>query len=428
MSLNDFNRRARIDITIDISGTGGFSPFSGEPLSWTLSGTVKATTPIIDLTTKEETCGLPYGSTKEFRSFAMLGSTGNTSGTVDVMQLPRRPGPLLGQTLIGTWTVNTEPVLSQGGKADDVVIENGHYVVGLPVDTTPDDPIDISPAIDFLTRVYPGDFVYVAGKAEYARWVVGPQYRYPQADRTFSWEPNTDPVLASGGIADGELALPGTIMLPAADFYIEDEEDAVDGMRYFYANQGVYFDGQKWRKNLPDPRVYIPETGIKEFRNVNVTYISPQRYENLFENDHATKLFVLGNQTINDQEPIKFSVTPEGGGEPDVSDYFFRWVSPMGGYEPNIQPSVFGIYDFGDAWSNYYLQNLEWVKAKFPGLTGAAFVLKDSLLDPQSTFQFDINSFEDGNVTVNTQTIQDPDGNELTNTVTVTLSVKTSLA
>jgi hypothetical protein len=429
MSLNDFNRRARIDITIDISGSGQFSPLttsSGSKMNWSLAGNIIAKPPQIDLTTKEETCGLPYGSTKEFRRFELLGSTGNTSGTVETMQLPRRPGPLLGQTLIGTWTVNTEPVLSAGGKADDAVVENGYYVVGLPEDTTPDDPIDISPAIDFLTRVYPGDFVYVTGKGEFAKWSVAPKYRYPQTDRTFPWEPNTSPVLASGGIADGELALPGTIMLPTADFYIEDEDDAVDGMRYFYANQGVYFDGQRWGKNLPDPIVYTPETGQKEFRNIGVVYISLQRYEGLFENDHATKLFVFGNQTVDDEKPAKFTVTPEGG-EPEVTDLFFRWDSPGSGYEPNIQPTISAIHDFGDAWSHYYLENRAWLNLKFPGFLGAGFTLKSRDIEPEYVIPLGVNAFEDGNITTITNEIE-VDGEMLTNTFSVTLILKTSLA
>jgi hypothetical protein len=316
--------------------------------------------------------------------------------------------------------------LSEGGKADDAIIENGYYVVGLPTDTTADDPIDISPAIDFLTRVYPGDFVYVAGKGEYAKWSVAPQYRYPQTDRTFSWTPNTDPVLASGGIADGELALPGTIMLPTSNFYIEDEDDAVDGMRYFYANQGVYFDGQRWGKNLPDPIVYTPETGPKEFRNIGVVYISPQLYQGLFENDHASKLFVFGNQTINDEEPVKFTVTPEGGGEPEVTDLFFRWDSPGNGCEPNIQPSISAIHDFGDAWSHYYLENRAWLNLKFPGILGAGFTMKSRDIEPEYAIALGVNFFEDGNVTTITSEIE-VDGETLTNTFTITLSVQTSL-
>lgn len=431
MSFNDFNRRARIDISINISGSGQFSPLSnssGTAMNWTLAGTVAAKEADIDLTIKEETCGLPNGSPKEFRRFELPGSTGNTSGTVQTMQLPRIPGPLLRQTLIGTWTVNTKPVLSTGGQADGTVVNNGYYVVGLPVDATEDEPINISPAIDFVARVYPGDFVYVVGENEFAKWAVSPKNRYPQTDRTLPWEANTNPVLASGGIADGELALPGTIMLPDADFYIPKQSDGFDGMQYFYANQGVLFDGQRWSKNLPDPFVYIPfeESTDFEFRNIGVSYVSPQQYERLFENDHASKLFVLSNQTINDEDPVKFTVTPEGGGEPEITDMLFRWGSPLNGAETNIQPAISGIYDFGDAWSHYYLENRVWLNLKFPGILGAGFSLRSQNIEPESTIDLGVDAFEDGNVTTITSEIE-VDGETLTNTITITLSVTTHI-
>ena len=87
MSLNDFNKRARLDISLTISGSGEFNPFTsnGEPMNWTLEGDVKSTEPDINLTVKQETCR--RFTNKEFRFFGGQASVGNTSGTIQIGQI-----------------------------------------------------------------------------------------------------------------------------------------------------------------------------------------------------------------------------------------------------------------------------------------------------------------------------------------------------
>ncbi|CAB4134543.1 hypothetical protein UFOVP781_47 [uncultured Caudovirales phage] len=428
MSYNDFNDRAKLTIGIAIEGTGQFSPFLetyGAPMNWSLTGTVASKTPEINLSIKEKTCGVPYGSTKEFELFGGGGSTGNTSGTVNTGQLPPPVGALLGQSLIGTWTVNTDPELSEGGYADDTLISGGYYIVAQPKNQKIDDPIKVLPAIDYITRVYPGDFVYVTGKNETSKWNVAPQNRFPKTDRTISWRPNSEPVLSSGGLVDDVLALPGTIMLPTSDYYISDPDDAIDGMQYFYANQGVIFDGQVWRKNLPDPRLYEPEDGPREFRQLQVFY-GGQLYERLLEFKQSEKCFVSANLTIDDSTPLTFTVTPPEG-DAYTSDLYFYWMSPMNGAERNIQPSVPAIHDFGDPWSKYHIANRDWINLKFPGELGAGFLLKTRDVEPQQTLFLGVDEIVDENITEMTDTTQDPDGNDLINTFTITFTMATAI-
>jgi hypothetical protein len=431
MSYNDFNRRARIDITIGISGSGQFLPYGNAvPANWTLQGNVTAQQPQDELTIKEETCWAPYSTQKQFRTFGGGGSGGNTSGTVNTGQIASLPYATFGNSPSssrGDWTVNESPVLTNGGYADDELIEFGYYVVAQPYDKTIDDPIDISPAIDFVARVYPGDLVYTRGSGEFTRWYVVPQNRFPQVDRTFFWTPNTSPVLASGGIADGVLVKPGTIMLPTANFFIENYfANAIDGMYYFYANQGVIFDGQRWRQNLPPPRIYSPQVGPKEFRQVNTEYISDQLYERLLEYKHREKPFVTSYTPINDDEPVTLTVNFEGQ-QPEVTNLKFRWTVPGNLIEDNIQPAIPGIYNFGDAWSAYHLANVAWLSERFPGSQGTSFGLSSDN-DPEIGLTLYVDIFEDGNITQIVNTIEDGDGKTLTNTFTITLGVVTSQA
>jgi hypothetical protein len=430
MSLNDFNRRARLELSVNISGSGQFSPTTYVPENWTLEGTVVSREPDISLTAREETCGVPYGSPKEFRLFLMRGSTGNTSGTIETGQLPytfsRGSSTLLGRTFLGEWTVNTSPVLESGGKIDGDVVEGSYYIVATPENATADDPIEINPPIDNLTRVYPGDAVYVFGTGVFAAWSVAPQQRYPKPDRTFFWTPNSAPVLASGGIADGELALPGSIMIPTEDHYIEPPAEAIDGMRYFFGGIGIEYDGQIWRAQHPQPLVYEPETGPREARVVDLRYVSDQTYQSLLENEQADKPFLFCNIPIDDAQPVVYTVTPEGG-EPYTTDLYFRWGSPANGAETNIQPSVNPVHDFGDAWSGYHLATRDWLKSRFPSLVGASFSLESVAIEPAVLLQLGVNCVEDGNITETTETIE-WEGQTLTNTITVTLNITTQLA
>jgi hypothetical protein len=423
MSLNDYNRRARLDISVQITGSGQFYPFSntsGQPVNWTLNGTVNAVQFVDELTVKEETCGVPFGSEKQFRTFGIQGSVGNNSGVASVGQLPQFPQGLVNFQNRGTWTVNTSPVLSADGNADGDLVVRGYYTVAQPDGAGVDDPIPIDPAIDFLTRVYPGDRVSVSGTGGSSKWVVAPQYRYPKPDRTFFWIPNSSPVLASGGIVDGELALPGTIMLPTATYYIEDEAEAVDGMRYFIAGQGVQFDGQRWTKLTADAFVYEPLSGPREFWVTDVSYNSTDRDAARLENDFANRPFVSTNQTIDDGNPVQITLTYEGG-EPETIDLIFRWNGGNNGAPTNIQPAVAVINNFGDAWSTYRLNTRNWLQERIPSAFGAAFRLKTT--DPEVYIELYVDEFIDGNVTEISQTVTDPEtGNVLTNTYTVTLT------
>lgn len=430
MSLNDFNRRARLELSVNISGSGQFDAATSTPLNWTLEGTVVSREPDIDLTTREETCGVPYGSAKEFRSFLLAGSTGNTSGTVDTGQLPytflRGNNTVLGRTFLGNWIVNTSPVLSNGGRADDEVKADGYYIVAVPQNATADDPILVDPPIDGISRIYPGDAVYVLGSGSNARWATAPQRRYPKPDRTYLWTPNSAPVLASGGIADGELALPGAIMIPTEDYYIEEPSPAIDGLRYFFAGIGIQFDGQTWQSQYAQPLVYDPGQGPLEARVVNLAYVSPQEYEALLEFEQSQKPFVFCNIPIDDDTPVTYTVTPEGG-QPYSTDLFFRWASPANGAETNIQPSRLPIHDFGDAWSRYHIATRTWQASRFVGSRGASFSLESRIIEPPVQFSLGCEIVEDGNVTEYIDTIE-VDGETLTNTVTVTINITTQLA
>lgn len=426
MSTNSFNKRARLNIIISINGGGAFWPFPdgyGSPCSWSIQGDVVAEQFAEETTVKQDTCGVAFGEDKQFRSFGAQGSTGGTSGTIKVGQYPnfQTAETVLGPYL-GTWQVNTKPVLAAEGKIGDEEAPDGHFVVLLP--TAPnakiDDPIVINPKIDDLERVYPGDRVYTSGKGIYRKWRVAPQKRYPKTDRTFFWVPNTNPVIKSGGLVSNELALPGTIMIPTKDFYIEDADDAVDGMRYFYENQGVMFDGQTWTKLLADPVVYEPEQGPKEFRNMLVYYASEDFFENRMEADHWQKPFIYTNQRIKLEDKPQFSYTFEGQ-ETETEDMTFKWYQPMNGVDSNIQPGIPVIYNFGDAWSAYHLNNKQWFKTKFPGTTGAGFSLTSDTSG--NVLSLGVEDFEDGEVTEIKETYTDPEGNELENVIAISLTV-----
>jgi hypothetical protein len=427
MSTLDFNKRARLDVTIYISGSGDFDPLNptiGVAIPWSMTGEIKAIEFTDERTVKEQLCGLDFGVDKQYRTFGAVNSNGNNSGTTSVGQIPRPPrtGTIVGANrgLLGEWTVNTSPVLSGDGKVDGEVVLLGYYTVAIPQDATADEPIFVDPPIDFISRVYPGDSVFVTGNAQTAKWRVGPQFRYPKPDRTFFWQPNSAPVLTSGGFSDGQLALPGTVMLPTANFYIEDEANAIDGMRYFYAGQGVIFDGQNWIKNTADPVVYTPQnTGPKEFWNTDVAYLSPDFYVRSMEVDQRNKPFIFTNQTIDDESKVTITYSPSQG-QPYSVEMVFRWNAPIGVYEKNIQPRPV-IYNFGDAWTKYHLNTQEWLNEKFPGSIGSGYQLQTG---DGSFMQLGVDEFADGNVTEVTESVEDPyTGQTLTNTITTTLSV-----
>ena len=437
MSLNDFNRTVNLDINIQISGTGAFSPLQssyGTMMNWSIDGQMTKKTVTQNTTIKEETCGINPNDPKYYLSFGAPGSTGNTSGEVVTgIYKETRPPFLEGKPLVGEWLVNTKPILSTGGLADENPA-NGYYIVKRPSTVVGiDDPIIINPAIDQLSRVYENDIVFVANN----QWYVAPQSRNPLPDRTFSWTPNTDPILKAGGIADNELVKPGTIMLPDSTYYIEKQSDGFDGMQYFYEGQGVLFDGQVWSKKLQDPLVYEKEGGENEFRNLDVHYYSTQRYERILESDHQDKGHVFGYQPISYETPIAFTVTPpppepgQDPGEPYTINFYFYWMSPQLGIIDNAIPATPIRHDFNDAWSKYHLANLDWLKDRptiGSAFIGAGIVLKNKpeAGTEEEILYLSIDAFEDGNTTTITEKGQDPDGNPLENTFTITTQLTVS--
>lgn len=433
MSLNTFNKRARINVSLLISGTGQFSPFVGEenvPVDWTIEGTVRQGEFVEELTVKEETCGVPYGSEKMFRSFGILpGSTGNTSGSIATGQVPTQLNILFNRENLGPWIVNTSPVLSPNGYANDAQVIDGYYVVAQPEDAGIDDPIEIDPPIDGLSRVYPGDYVVTTGTGAGLQWRYVPQIRYPKPDRTYFWTPNTSPELESGGIADGELVLPGTVMIPTADYFIEDAADYIDGFYYFSAGNGVLFRGDVWAPLTPNPTVYQPEEGPPEFWFDLLSYGSTDRYFNLMEGHHRQKPFVFANIPVDDSSTPTYDYTFEGQSQ-ESEGLVFRWLVPGNGVANNMIPAVSSIYDFGDAWSRFHKNTRDWLAQRFVGINGAGFTLSTTGEGGQDikTIVLGVDEFVDGNQTVIQQTYTDPEGTTLTNSFTLTLSVVVSIA
>jgi hypothetical protein len=438
MSTLDFNKRASISITINISGSGQFDPTgsSTNKMNWSLTGAITANNEESNLTTKEWLCGVPYGSVnKIYTSFGAVSSNGNTSGTIDTGVLPYRPIPenVIGREL-GTWTVNSNPVLSNFGKVNGQTSLRGHYVVNKPADATVDDPIILDPPIDNVARVYPGDYVFLMGDGENARWYVGPQRRQPRTDRTFFWEPNVNPYLQSGGLANGVLAKPGTIMIPTANLYVENQQDRVDGIKYIYSNYGLIFNGQVWTRIISDPFVYQPspqdpseQPPPPEFRNFEVFFSTgDQLYATLLEYDQANKPFVITSKTIDDNSPAVLTYTPDEG-EPYSVDLYFRWFGAMGN-ENGIMPRPV-LYDFNDAWTRYHQANSDWAVArKLFTFTGAGFSLKSNTgVEPETEIFLQCERFADGDVTTITETIS-VDGEELTNSFSVSLDINVSMA
>jgi hypothetical protein len=430
MSINAFNKRARINVSVLISGAGQFSPFSGEfgiPINWTIEGRVLQGDFVDELTVKEETCRVPYGSDKMFQEFGIFpGSTGGTSGNIPIGQLPVIAPSLVEDENRGLWIVNTSPILAPGGYAGETLVQRGYYTVAQPEDAGIDDPINIDPPIDGLSRVYPGDQVTTVGTGANTQWRVVSQQRFPKPDRTFFWTPNSAPHLESGGLADGELVLPGTVMIPTTDFFIEDSADYIDGMFAFIAGSGLMFNGQTWSSLVAAPYVYEPENDPRELW-YNIGYGGTGRYDTLLEAQHLQKPFVYGNIPVDDASTPTYDYTPED--QPTQSEaLIFRWGNPLNGVANNMVARPL-LYDFGDAWSRFHRNTRDWLTQRFPGINGAPFSLSTTGEGGQDvkTIQLEVDRFEDGNETVIQQTYTDPEGNTLTNSFTITLSATVSI-
>lgn len=442
MSLNDFNKRARLDISLTISGSGEFNPFTsnGEPMNWTLDGDVKSTEPEINLTVKQETCR--RFTNKEFRFFGGQTSVGNTSGTIQIGQIAPANFDLLPADVVlnnpnyqtieskGIWKVNSDPELSSGALANGILAGNVYYTVGQPTDAKIDDPILLDPEIDGIKRVYPGDYMYKGGTLSGTpKWVLVPQYRFPKPDRTFYWVPNTAPEIKSGGKVNDVLAKPGTIMLPVAEYFTNDRSKFIDDLYYFPKGQGLYFDGQKWSSLTGSTFVYEVKNKPPEFWQ-QTDFRSFDRYEFYLDRKAYDKCFIETYQKIDDSKLVKFTSTPTSG-DPENVDFYFRWYSAIG-EEDGIQPSIYPglIYDFSDAYSKYNLELVNWGKARKIFIRSAGFYLDNRDPDPEKARRLDlaVEDFTDGNVTKIVTKYTDYDGNVLTNTITITTQITASMA
>jgi hypothetical protein len=404
MSVNDFKKRPRLTIEVTFECSGAFNPFAGGgTMNWELTGSVSGSTGQPNVTEEQITCGTNLGYDTIFGFFVISpGSTGGSSGSVDTGVLPYKFPPTIKVAdnfwFSGDeWKVNTSPVLSEFG------VINGNpgtrdvfYVVALP--DTPnakaDDPIFIDPPIDQLRVVYPGDFVAIDQLFGTQRWYAYPQQRFPKPDRTFLWDPNTSPVLGSGGKVDGVLAKPGTIMIPTKNFYIKEQQNWIDNYNYFHQGVGIMFDGQKWNNNV---QAIIADKGsnIGEATWPLTLYFSDQVYESRLEQDHR----------------YKFLINFGGGIENDL----------QGG-------PVF--YDHGDSYSYSYKKKLEWydenrvVQIDSAGGTVSVFFNPN---DPAQSFAVGLNHFVDGNVTEWQETSVNDEGEEVVNNYKLSLSISTTL-
>jgi len=427
MSYNDFRQKINVDVIVTVTGSGEFNPFEygyGTPLNWTLEGTMRKSSITPSPPIKQQVCGTAFDP-QYYAQFGYSNSppgTGGTSkflvpGDISTLQYPY----FIAVDLTGKWIVNTKPVLSANGQADGDVIFNTAYIVETPVDKKITDPIVFNPPIDFLKRVYPGDIVRVTGTQ--SRWDVIPQRRRPDPKTTFYWTPNSSPVLKSGGIVDGKLAVPGTIMIPTSSFYIQKEEDYIDGIQYILADNGIYFDGQKWSV-LYGTYIYAPKDKPLEFYNTALHSEYSYPYFQDLEIAQYQKPFVSCYLPMDYDSPFIFTSIPEEG-DPEVSNLYFKWTSPMDGMEDNIMPDIGTIYDFQDPWSKYWIAQRKWINDRFKGAYGAGFLLKSKDVEPEMALMLDIADFSDGNIYEITQE-QVLDEKTLKNTFTISTTITIS--
>ena len=424
MSVNDFKKRPRLNISVTVNCFGKFDPFTGfGKLDWSLSGSIAAQTGAPNVTVREITCQQPTNPDSIFGFFEIQGSTGNTSGTIDVGILPETFSGISK----GEWKVNTEPVLEEFGMVGGVPGDRiNYYVVALPttVGATIDTPITITPQIDQLKRVYPGDFVSIDRQFGTQRWYVYPQRRLPKPDRTFFWAPNETPVLASGGMVDGKLAKPGTIMIPTATKWL-DLDKLIDGIQYIHAGVGILFDGQKWVSNV-SAVVANPGEENESFWP-EASYISDQLYEARLESDHRFKHLI----NTNTRQPAGafFNFVYTIGSEEYSTNAYFEWISTFMGISGNFQAaSIF--YDRGDAYSHNYKKKKEWYKSKnkpFNPAIGKITVFNWNPETPVASFNVSCYAFEDGNQTEYEEIGYDFDGSELINNFTMIIGVQTTV-
>lgn len=423
MSLNDFKNRPRLNITVTFDCSGAFDPFTGfGDMNWSLSGSASGQTGQTNPTVREITCYPPTDPDVAWGFFNIQGSTGSNSGKIDTGVLPERfAARSFASRLEGFWKVNTDPVLSQNGNANNQPASRSiYYVVALP--DTPgasvDTPILIDPPIDELRRVYPGDYVAIDQFFGTQRWYVYPQRRLPKPDRTFFWVPNEEPVIASGGIVDGVLAKPGTVMIPTKTVLLE-AEDAIDNYRYFHEGVGIMFDGQKWN-NFVFADVAHEGEEDESIWPIPV-FISDQPDQNRFETDHSTK-HIISSNTQQNQSSVSFSITSDNTTQSYPA--YFAWST---GIQGNMQPTgVF--YDHGDSYSYRYKKQLAWKKENELSLAGAVGGITTAITFGELvSFAVYVNEFVNGNITEWQETGFGWDGEELINNYKVSLQITTTL-
>jgi hypothetical protein len=428
MSTIDFNERGRISITIDISGGGQFDPAAGSivPIAWGIQGTVTAVDGENNLTTKEKLCGFDNSlGDKIYTAFSATPSVGGNSGRINTGIFPNPINPQIFGTNLGTWKVNTSPVLSSDGQVNGELAQKGYYIAQVAQGQKYDDPIVISPAIDGITRIYAGDIIYTAPYNEGRRWYILPQERQPNPDRTLFWNPNQEPYVEENGKIDGKLAKPGTIILPTSTFDFEDDEQPFYG-RYALAGQGWLWNGYTWLGGGAPFKWKPTPTSVPQYRFIDVSYTHPDYTAGCMEEAQRNKPFVYTTKRVDDSTPVLLTYYPEGSEPYDIS-FKFRWLSDFYGAGGIQGRSV--VHDFGDAWSKYHLANIAWAKEnEIFELTGLRCDLTNDEADPPVLIELLSEVFEDGNITTIKTEAETPEGDKLTNIITVTLTINTSIA
>ena len=442
MSTIDFNKRAELDITITLDGQGQFLPGTTIVANWTISGTVAAKSDQpTDLTNKQRLRCKPLPFDAIWTEFGAFESVGNQSSFIDT---GIRPTPILFESAlgqeIGPWTVNEKPILSNNGNVDGELSKKGYYVVQIAEDKTEDDFIELDPPIDGLSKVYPGDLIYSVGDEVFRQWRREPRERWPRPDRTFFWEPNETPFVEEDGKIDGEMAKPGTIILPNKNFDFTDPTKPFEG-KYAYSGYGWMFNGYEWRQLALAPFRYKPPKENPddpdpptEYRNWQVYYGAPGRFSGCLEGTQRNKPFIYTSKKINDDPPIIYTVTfpaEEGQPPPEPESYnmIFRWYLDTENNQIQAPTYLTPIYDFSDAWSNYHKANIKWFKDRnLADLIGSGYYL--SITPAQSEVEPIVGGvlcFEDGNSTTVTATMENYNGQILTNSLTATVSIQASM-
>lgn len=362
----------------------------------------------------------------------------------------------------GKWIPNTEPVIKyeqDSGGISRVEIDGEYttttrvYIVQNPEDFDPDvirkdQPIELDAGIvtGAASIVYEGDIIYIyPTQGENFSIKVIRQKRYPQPDRTFSWTPNTSPVLTKGGYSDDELVKPGTIMIPTITTSLRAYDggiapppdippDKILPIDYVYAGQGLVFDGDEWVSLSGVPTRLLKKDNTYGHRNefLHTKYIDQdQPHISLVETFFAYRPIILLSAPVDGAPSGQATLTavkpdpPDPGPEPqDLSLTLYS----------SDRAFFYLLYDFEDAWSRYHQANKDWrddINNEYPGRYMFAWGVESRDEPPPGTEepleQFTIyapsQSFRDGEETV--VEIKDQDGNVVAgSSLSITISVQ----